>query len=192
MSLLTHLSKICCARCSSIPSSSSRLFCHVPRVKTATKGLLRTTLLYSKNAFRNVSVVETKRESQKLKNASWKDLKSILSLAAPYKGRIILGLSFLGVSSTIFLLTPRVLGKLIDEWDETKRQDPNDRSLQLARFFKNNPAALVGALLLGAAAIAARIYCMHTAGQLVINDLRKSVFNSVLRQDMAFFDKNKV
>lgn len=26
----------------------------------------------------------------------------------------------------------------------------------------------------------------------MINDLRKSVFNSVLRQDMAFFDKNKV
>ncbi|KAK6049887.1 hypothetical protein COOONC_12611 [Cooperia oncophora] len=33
---------------------------------------------------------------------------------------------------------------------------------------------------------------MHTAGQLIINDLRKNVFNSVLRQDIAFFDKNKV
>ena len=39
-------------------------------------------------------------------------------------------------------------------------------------------------------------YCHHVLiilkGQLVINDLRKTVFNSVLRQDMAFFDKNKV
>ncbi|ETN72514.1 hypothetical protein NECAME_18806, partial [Necator americanus] len=33
---------------------------------------------------------------------------------------------------------------------------------------------------------------MHTAGQLVVNDLRKNVFNAVLRQDIAFFDKNKV
>lgn len=29
-------------------------------------------------------------------------------------------------------------------------------------------------------------------GQLIINDLRSSVFKSVLKQDMAFFDKNKV
>lgn len=29
-------------------------------------------------------------------------------------------------------------------------------------------------------------------GQLVINDLRTKVFNSVLRQDMSFFDRNKV
>lgn len=33
---------------------------------------------------------------------------------------------------------------------------------------------------------------MHTAGQLIINDLRKKVFKSVLFQDMAFFDKNRV
>ncbi|PIC29590.1 hypothetical protein B9Z55_021123 [Caenorhabditis nigoni] len=170
------------------------LFCYAPQIGRTGGGFLRSTLIKSKQAFRNVSVVETKRESYKLKNASWKDLKAILSLAGPYKWRILLGISFLGVSSTIFLLTPRVLGKLIDEWDETKqdKMDQTDKSLLLARYFKENPVALVGVLMLGALAIAARIYCMHTAGQLVINDLRKTVFNSVLRQDMAFFDKNKV
>ncbi|PAV56512.1 hypothetical protein WR25_00214 [Diploscapter pachys] len=138
--------------------------------------------------------VDTKRESVKLKNASWKDLKAIFSLASPYKWRIMLGISFLGISSSIFLLTPRILGKLIDEFDDSKKTslDPNDKSLQLARYFKNNPLALIGVLFLGGLAIAARVYCMHTAGQLVINNLRKTVFNSVLRQDMAFFDKNKV
>ncbi|ETN69964.1 ABC transporter transmembrane region [Necator americanus] len=141
-----------------------------------------------------VSTVETKRASVKLKNASWKDLKDIFALAAPYKWRIMLGLSFLGISSSIFLLTPRVLGKLVDEFDETKRAQPGkeDQTLQIARFFKDNPIALVGVLFLGAVAIAARVYCMHTAGQLVVNDLRKNVFNAVLRQDIAFFDKNKV
>lgn len=52
--------------------------------------------------------------------------------------------------------------------------------------------ALVGVLFVGGLAITARVYCMHTAGQLVINDLRKKVFGAVLRQDIAFFDKNKV
>lgn len=194
MSLLSHISRLCCSRCSSIPSSSTRLFCYSSTQVGRTSGFLRSTLIKSKQAFRNVSVVETKRESYKLKNASWKDLKAILSLAGPYKWRIMLGISFLGVSSSIFLLTPRVLGKLIDEWDETKQDqmDQTDKSLIMARYFKENPVALVGVLMLGALAIAARIYCMHTAGQLVINDLRKTVFNSVLRQDMAFFDKNKV
>ncbi|KIH62604.1 hypothetical protein ANCDUO_07110, partial [Ancylostoma duodenale] len=123
-----------------------------------------------------VTTVETKRASVKLKNASWKDLKEIFSLAGPYKWRIMLGLSFLGVSSSIFLLTPRVLGKLIDEFDETKKSESvkEDQSLRIARYFKDNPIALVAVLFLGAAAIAARVYCMHTAGQLVINDLRKN------------------
>ncbi|VDL63131.1 unnamed protein product [Nippostrongylus brasiliensis] len=141
-----------------------------------------------------VTTVETKRASVKLKNASIKDLKAIFALAGPYKWRIILGLSFLGVSSSIFLLTPRVLGKLIDEFDDSKKSPPGqeDKTLRVARFFKENPIALVGVLFLGGAAIAARVYCMHTAAQLIINDLRKTVFNAVLRQDIAFFDKNKV
>ncbi|VDO53198.1 unnamed protein product [Haemonchus placei] len=169
--------RVVCARCYSLPSSSKR---HV--------------------FLRNVTTVETKRASVKLKNATFKDLKEIFALAGPYKWRILLGLSFLGISSSIFLLTPRVLGKLIDEFDEAKRSRPGheDLSLRIAKFLKDNPIALVGLLFLGGAAIAARVYCMHTAGmltfcsQLIINDLRKNVFNSVLRQDIAFFDKNKV
>ncbi|PAV86120.1 hypothetical protein WR25_24438 isoform A [Diploscapter pachys] len=153
-----------------------------------------SVLLASEFLYMQVVSVDTKRESVKLKNATWKDLKAIFSLASPYKWRIMLGISFLGISSSIFLLTPRILGKLIDEFDDSKRAslDPNDKSLQLARYFKNNPLALIGVLFMGGLAIAARVYCMHTAGQLVINNLRKTVFNSVLRQDMAFFDKNKV
>lgn len=33
-----------------------------------------------------------------------------------------------------------------------------------SRYFKEHPVALAGVLLIGAAAIAARVYCMHTAG----------------------------
>ncbi|KAE9421568.1 hypothetical protein Angca_004735, partial [Angiostrongylus cantonensis] len=142
-----------------------------------------------------VTTVETKRAALKLKNASLRDLKAIFSLAGPYKWRIVAGLSFLGVSSSIFLLTPRVLGKLIDEFDEAKKEADSgheDKTLLLAKYFKDNPLALIGVLFLGGVTITARVYCMHTAGQLIINDLRKSVFNAVLRQDIAFFDKNKV
>ncbi|CAD6187036.1 unnamed protein product [Caenorhabditis auriculariae] len=187
-----------CSRCSSLPSCSSRFFSAQPNklgpVSRISHSLLRVSGLAAKTTIRNVSVIETKRASVKLKNATFRDLRDIFSLAGPYKWRIMLGLSFLGISSSIFLFTPRVLGKLIDEWDDTKKdkETKDDKALLLAKFFKENPAALVGILFIGGAAIAARVYCMHTAGQLVINDLRKTVFNSVLRQDMTFFDKNKV
>jgi len=74
----------------------------------------------------------------------------------------------------------------------TSNEKKEDLSLRIAQFFMEYPVALVGVLLLGAVAIVARAYCMHTAGQLVINDLRRKVFKSVLLQDMAFFDRNKV
>ncbi|VDM77810.1 unnamed protein product, partial [Strongylus vulgaris] len=181
--------RVLCSRCFSLPSSSTRLVC-LFSYSTYLLDNLSQIILYNCK----VVTVETKRASIKLKNASWKDLKAIFALAGPYKWRIMLGLSFLGVSSSVFLLTPRILGKLIDEFDETRKSKPEDedQTLRLARYFKENPIALGGVLLLGAAAIAARVYCMHTAGQLVVNDLRKKVFNAVLRQDIAFFDRNKI
>ncbi|KAI1720572.1 ABC transporter transmembrane region domain-containing protein [Ditylenchus destructor] len=141
-----------------------------------------------KEFIRRLSSVETKRASVKFKNASWKDLKNIIMLAAPHKKRIFGGMMFLTVSSSIFLLTPRILGKLIDEHDPVKRAsiDEKDFSYRLASYFKENPLAI------GAVCICARAYLMHTAGQLIVNDLRTKVFGKVLRQDMSFFDRNKV
>lgn len=74
----------------------------------------------------------------------------------------------LGISSSIYLLVPRILGKLIDEFDDkkTKSNDEKkeDAAARLARYFKENPAAMLGVLFIGACAISARIYFMHTAG----------------------------
>uniref|UniRef100_A0A915C0N1 ATP-binding cassette sub-family B member 10, mitochondrial n=2 Tax=Parascaris univalens TaxID=6257 RepID=A0A915C0N1_PARUN len=182
-------------------SASTRSLCTVARCTIISSGRRRPLLdafltITSRNRvfLRNMTAVMTKREAVKLRNASWKDLRSIFALAYPYKGRIFLGLLFLGISSSVFLFLPRVLGKLIDEFDETKKGaiPEGDRSLVLAKFFKDNPIALIAVLFVGAAAICARAYCMHTAGQLVINDLRTKVFKSVLQQEMAFFHKNKV
>ncbi|KAI6221793.1 hypothetical protein M3Y99_01538800 [Aphelenchoides fujianensis] len=144
---------------------------------------------------RQLQTVDVKRQSVKLRNASWSDLRKIFRLAKPHKKRIFLGLFFMGIGSSIFLIIPRVLGKLIDEHGDrppTVEDEEHDVTLRMARFFKREPIAIVAILFVGAVAICLRAYCMHTAGQLVINDLRSKVFNSVLRQDMAFFDRNKV
>ncbi|GMR60097.1 hypothetical protein PMAYCL1PPCAC_30292, partial [Pristionchus mayeri] len=185
-----------CLRCGLLnaPSSSAARSACFSTFNTQRRKVLQVGKKIFTQPIRNVAVVDTKRASAKLGRSTWKDLRAIFKLAGPYKGRILLGLSFLGISSSIFLLTPRTLGKLIDEFDESKKQEPGteDSTLLMARYFKDHPVALAGVLLLGGAAIAARVYCMHTAGQLIINDLRKKVFASVLKQDMKFFDKNKV
>lgn len=72
----------------------------------------------------------------------------------------------MGISSTIFLFVPRVLGQLIDELneDQTKKVRIDDFTLKLAKYFKAHPLALIGVFFIGAAAICGRTYCMHTAG----------------------------
>ncbi|XP_031317972.2 ATP-binding cassette sub-family B member 10, mitochondrial [Camelus dromedarius] len=50
---------------------------------------------------------------------------------------------------------------------------------------------LSGVFLCGAAANAVRVYLMQTSGQRIVNRLRASLFSSVLRQEVAFFDKTR-
>ncbi|KAF3823824.1 hypothetical protein GH733_006828 [Mirounga leonina] len=50
---------------------------------------------------------------------------------------------------------------------------------------------LSGVFLCGAAANAVRVYLMQTSGQRIVNRLRTSLFSSVLRQEVAFFDKTR-
>lgn len=149
--------------------------------------LYKIPLLSSRKQFwRNVGTVDTKRAAKKLRNATWNDFKSIFSLALPHKKRILrtssgllpnvtgylVGLGFLGVSSSIFLISPRVLGKVLDEYNDSKKKEPvegeeKDLSLRLAKYFKENPSHILPLFFLGAVAICARAYCMHTAGKLM-------------------------
>ncbi|XP_071068653.1 ATP-binding cassette sub-family B member 10, mitochondrial isoform X2 [Dasypus novemcinctus] len=50
---------------------------------------------------------------------------------------------------------------------------------------------LSGVFLGGAAANAVRVYLMQTAGQRIVTRLRAALFASVLRQEVAFFDKTR-
>lgn len=77
-----------------------------------------------------------------------------------------MAIGFLGISSTIFLLTPRILGQLIDEYDDTRKgnKKKDTFSYKAAKYFKENPLAIITLLFIGATAICFRAYLMHTAG----------------------------
>uniref|UniRef100_A0A914QMG0 Uncharacterized protein n=1 Tax=Panagrolaimus davidi TaxID=227884 RepID=A0A914QMG0_9BILA len=191
-----------CIRCGflNLPSSSTaRSFCSFPRQSIFNSAnairILRSSRLLQKELKRTFASSD-KRKALKLREASWSQFLKIARLALPYKRRIGLGFLFLGLGSSIFLVTPHILGKLIDEFDDSKRNkakaEGEDRALKIAKYLKQHPLALILLLVAGAAAIVGRSYCMHTAGQLIINDLRTKVFGKVLTHDMAFFDKNRV
>ncbi|KAL3083178.1 hypothetical protein niasHS_010980 [Heterodera schachtii] len=147
--------------------------------------------LFRGESQKNYATAENKRPSRHLKDLTLRELREIATLAYPHRKRILAGLCCLCVSSVIFLSVPRILGKLMDEMNKEKEKK-SDFISKLVRLLKENPFALLVMLIVGAGAIGLRAYLMHTAGQLVVNDLRTKVFNSVLRQDMAFFDRNKV
>ncbi|ELW68080.1 ATP-binding cassette sub-family B member 10, mitochondrial [Tupaia chinensis] len=91
---------------------------------------------------------------------------------------------FLAVSSVITMSAPFFLGKIIDVIYTDPTVDYGDHLTPLC-------LGLSGVFLCGAAANAIRVYLMQTSGQRIVNRLRVSLFSSVLRQEVAFFDKTR-
>uniref|UniRef100_A0A1I8ESW9 ABC transporter n=1 Tax=Wuchereria bancrofti TaxID=6293 RepID=A0A1I8ESW9_WUCBA len=159
--------------------------------------LRRSTYLF---LVRNLSKA-AKREPAKVRNVRWKDLRDIFSLAYPCRRRIYTGLLFLVIGNAIGLILPRIIFMFIDiDGDcekegnvrENKTDEKNMYFILAAKYLRVHYMVLFGLFCIAAASYGIRHYCMHTAGQLVINNLRQAVFRSVIHQDMNFFSKNKV
>ncbi|XP_008583009.1 PREDICTED: ATP-binding cassette sub-family B member 10, mitochondrial [Galeopterus variegatus] len=90
---------------------------------------------------------------------------------------------FLAVSSVITMSAPFFLGRVIDIIYTHPAVDSGGDLTRLC-------LGLSGVFLCGAAANAMRVYLMQTSGQRIVNRLRTSLLSSVLRQEVAFFDKN--
>ncbi|XP_006902133.1 PREDICTED: ATP-binding cassette sub-family B member 10, mitochondrial-like [Elephantulus edwardii] len=91
---------------------------------------------------------------------------------------------FLTVSSIITMSAPFFLGRIIDVIYTDLTVDYTSKLTSLC-------LALSGVFLCGAAANATRVYLMQTTGQRIVNQLRVSLFSSVLRQEVAFLDKTR-
>ncbi|XP_043452284.1 ATP-binding cassette sub-family B member 10, mitochondrial isoform X2 [Prionailurus bengalensis] len=112
------------------------------------------------------------------------DARKLLGLAYPERGRLAAAVGFLAMSSVITMSAPFFLGRIID----VIYTNPTvDYSYTLTRLC----LALSGVFLCGAAANTVRVYLMQTSGQRIVNRLRASLFSSLLRQEVAFFDKTR-
>ncbi|KAM9305324.1 ATP-binding cassette sub-family B member 10, mitochondrial [Gastrophryne carolinensis] len=118
------------------------------------------------------------------KNLNSQDARRLLALAQPEKWRLSAAVGFLTVSSVITMSAPFFLGKVIDV---IYSNPTGDFSSNLASIC----ALLGGVFLVGAAANGARVYLMQTSGQRIVRRLRTSLFSSVMRQEVGFFDKTR-
>ncbi|XP_060923890.1 ATP-binding cassette sub-family B member 10, mitochondrial [Limanda limanda] len=114
------------------------------------------------------------------------DVKRIVGLAHPERWRLAAAFGFLTVSSAVTMSAPFLLGKVIDTI-YTTGTDTEAMTASLTSLC----IMLTGAFLCGGAANAARVYLMQLSGQRIVSNLRTSVFSSILRQEVAFFDRNR-
>ncbi|WP_438022432.1 ABC transporter ATP-binding protein [Sorangium sp. So ce233] len=109
-------------------------------------------------------------------------LLRLLRLARPELGSLALGTLFLAIGSGMSLLLPQVIQRIIDD-----ALGPGNA----AGTIDSMALWLVPIIAIQAVAVALRYVLFTTAGERVVARLRASLFDHVLRQEMAFFDDHR-
>lgn len=115
------------------------------------------------------------------KNFKGADLKRLLSLAVPQWRLITIGTIFLIVGSGMGLLYPQAVRIIIDGALEAKSTTRIDQAA----------LAMVAIFLLQGIAIALRYYLFTIAGERIVATLRQKLYQSIIEQEIAFFDERR-
>jgi len=110
----------------------------------------------------------------------WRDFKRLLRLALPEWRLLVPATLFLAIGSGSSLVFPFLAGKVID-LVETASLDQVDRIAMI----------LLGVFTVQGAATALRMFLFTYAGQRIVADLRTRAYNSVVKQEIGFFDQRK-
>lgn len=135
----------------------------------------------SKTAVNQESKVKTSENTLPVPS---EDVNKLLELAYPQRWRLTAAVGFLVIASSVTMSAPFFLGKVIDTIYSSTTEDFT-ASLTSLCFM------LTGVFLCGGAANAARVYLMQISGQQIVRNLRETLFSSILKQEVAFFDKTR-
>lgn len=107
----------------------------------------------------------------------------------------------LAISSGVMMSVPFFTGRIIDRVfghkdpsaDEEMQtgETHRDRIKHATKDLRSYMLGLAALFTVGALATFGRVYLMNFASERVVNRLRTSAFGSIVRQDVAFFDKSK-
>ncbi|CAR23861.1 ATP-binding cassette permease MDL1 [Lachancea thermotolerans CBS 6340] len=161
----------------------------------------------------NASKPSTTLTSEEQNSSSWKDIKRLFQLARPESKSMFFALVLIILSSSVSMLVPGVIGKLMDVAKEDgtssseadgKRGDATDKTdgstaadtdseklilgLTLPQFY----GGLFSLFVVGAAANMGRIVILKVTGEKLVARLRTRTLKAALQQDASFLDNNKV
>jgi ATP-binding cassette subfamily B protein len=108
-------------------------------------------------------------------------IKKLFQLSRNEWPLLLLGLLFLGISSTALLIYPYTIKRIIDEALATK----NTEQLNLAALLA------LGIFIIQSITSALRYYYFTVAGEKTVKRLRRNLFSQIIAQDIPFFDEHK-
>ncbi|KAI8147888.1 ATP-binding cassette sub-family B member 10, mitochondrial [Fennellomyces sp. T-0311] len=114
-----------------------------------------------------------------------KDIKQLFQLAKPEAKSISAAIALLVISSSVTMSVPFSMGKIIDI--VTHPEVKEYMGFTMPQFM----GALSVVFCIGALANSGRVLLFRLAGERIIQRLRNDLYRNILRQDMAFFDKNR-
>ena len=124
------------------------------------------------------------QERPRLSRSELAQVRRLFAFARPYRKRISAATVAVAFASGLGLVFPRIMGDLVDSaLGEVGRADTS----QLDRF----AVILVLVFLAQAGFNFLRTYWLAIAGEGVVADLRKAVFDRVVRLGVPFFDQRK-
>ncbi|XP_069549822.1 ATP-binding cassette sub-family B member 10, mitochondrial [Brachyistius frenatus] len=182
----SFVSVLPCSRLSRLPGlpGLSVLCSHTPTARART--LTHTPVAFASSSASSVKSEADTESAQTPTTVPLEDVNRILRLAHPERWRLSAAVGFLTVSSAVTMSAPFFLGRVIDTI-YTSGTDTETMAASLTSLC----VMLTGLFLCGGAANAARVYLMQSSGQQIVRNLRASVFSSILRQEVAFFDRNR-
>ncbi len=128
--------------------------------------------------------IQTTEKQPRLNRDQMTQIRRLFVFARPYRAKILWATLAVVFSSALGLVFPRIMGDLVDS-ALGKIDGANNASLDRYALI------LVGVFLLQAIFNFIRTYWLSVAGEGVVADLRRSVFDRVIRLGVPFFDQRK-
>ncbi|WWD19462.1 hypothetical protein CI109_103922 [Kwoniella shandongensis] len=133
--------------------------------------------------YSNLSLSPVKENHEKDGEHGSSSVGKLLELARPEKRHLLIAVGLLLISSSVSMLVPLTIGKLIDFFS-------TNSSTFLGLSFPVAAGLLAVTFCIGAAANASRAIIMRTSGQRIIARVRNQAYLSTLRQEPEFADRS--
>lgn len=141
--------------------------------------------------------VSYKLSSSDSKASGWKDIKRLFRLAKPESKAMALALALILISSSVSMVIPSVIGKLMDiakegQEEEKEGKEAGEETLVYGLTLPQFYTTLGVVFVVGALANVGRIVILKVTGEKLVARLRTRTLKAALQQDCAFLDRNRV